>query len=93
MLVRLNIVPNHARNLGAFVGSKVLSDEKEYKWIGKIQFVAIIILVLAIGIRIGSDDRVISSLGDRNLLANSHSVCYSGEYLWCLYCQEINESQ
>ena len=50
--------------LGAFVGSKVLSDEKEYKWIGKIQFVAIIILVLAIGIRLGSDDRVISSLGD-----------------------------
>ncbi|NLP30605.1 MAG: LysO family transporter [Clostridiales bacterium] len=49
---------------GAFVGSKVLSEDKEYKWIGIIQFIAIIILVLAIGIRIGSDERVISSLGD-----------------------------
>ena len=41
---------------GAFVGSKVLSEDKEYKWIGIIQFIAIIILVLAIGIRIGSDE-------------------------------------
>jgi uncharacterized membrane protein YadS len=50
--------------VGAIVGAKKLSPEKEYKWIGKIQFVAIVVLVLVMSIRIGADDRVINSLGD-----------------------------
>lgn len=54
---------------GAFVGAKRLSPEKEYKWIGKVQFVAIMILVTAMGIRIGANDRVISSLADIGISA------------------------
>lgn len=49
---------------GSVAGSKLLKPEKEYRWIGKVQFVAIMILVVAMGIRIGSDDKVISSLAD-----------------------------
>lgn len=48
--------------LGVFIGSKKMSSEKEYAWIGKIQFVALIILIAALGIQIGSDDKVVSSM-------------------------------
>jgi hypothetical protein len=50
--------------LGTLVGFKALSAEKEYKWIIKVQYVAIIILVMAMGIRIGADERVINSIRD-----------------------------
>lgn len=48
--------------IGSIVGNKVLSKEKEYKWIGKIQIIAIIILIFTMGMRIGADDRVMGSL-------------------------------
>lgn len=48
--------------LGVFIGSKKMSPQKEYRWIGKIQLVGLIVLITALGIQIGSDDQVVSSL-------------------------------
>lgn len=48
--------------LGIFIGSKKMSAQKEYKWIPKIQQVAVIVLIAALGIQIGADDKVVASL-------------------------------
>lgn len=49
--------------LGYIVGSKLKKKEIELKWTGKIQLVAIIVLVFMMGSRIGADETVIASLG------------------------------
>lgn len=48
--------------LGCLVGTKFMDREKSYPWVGKLQFVAIIVLIFTMGIRIGADERVIASL-------------------------------
>lgn len=50
--------------IGVVVGTKTLDQTKEYPWIGRIQSVALILLILALGIELGADDRVISSLSE-----------------------------
>lgn len=48
--------------IGYFVGSKLRKSSKDVKWTGKVQFVAIVILVFTMGSRIGSDKSIVSSL-------------------------------
>lgn len=55
--------------LGSIVGNKVMSREKEYKWVGKVQVVAIIVLIFTMGMRIGADERVVKSLKSIGLSA------------------------
>lgn len=55
--------------VGAFIGSRFLSPEKEYKWIGRGIFIAIVVLVLAVGIRIGANEQVFASIGEIGLAA------------------------
>ena len=50
--------------IGVVVGTKTLDKTKEYPWIGRIQSVALILLILALGIELGADDRVTSSLSE-----------------------------
>jgi len=50
--------------LGALVGAKFMAKEKTYPIIGKLQFVAIMVLIFTMGVRIGADERVIASLKD-----------------------------
>lgn len=60
--------------LGALIGSKVLSKEKEHSWIGKFQYVAIVILVVVMGARIGSDKKVFESIQEIGISASVVTV-------------------
>lgn len=48
--------------IGYFVGSKTRTSEKSLGWTGKVQLIAIIILVFTMGSRIGADKSIIASL-------------------------------
>ncbi|WP_027398628.1 LysO family transporter [Anaerovorax odorimutans] len=55
--------------IGSIIGKKIMSKEKEYKWISNTQVVVIIVLVFTMGMRIGADDRVLKSLKEIGLSA------------------------
>ena len=54
---------------GGFIGKVLLKKEKKYKWIGNIQLVSILVLVILMGIKIGSDERVLNSIREIGALA------------------------
>lgn len=72
---------------GIFVGSKVLSPEKEYKWLSQLQFAALMILIVTLGIKIGADDQVVSSLKEIGVSAFVITIFAMGGsvlFLWLL---------
>ncbi|MEA4988203.1 MAG: LysO family transporter [Anaerovorax sp.] len=71
--------------LGIFVGSKKMSDQKEYAWIPKIQYIAVVVLITALGIQIGSDDKVVSSLKEIGVSAFVISVFSMAGSVICVY--------
>lgn len=54
---------------GWAAGSRFMHKDRSYSWIGVLQYAAIILLVFAMGMRIGADDRVIESLGNIGIYA------------------------
>ena len=50
--------------LGSLVGSRRSVRSRTLPWLGRLQFVALIILIAILGVAIGADDKVISSLGE-----------------------------
>ena len=55
--------------LGILVGSRRSVRSRTLPWLGRLQFVALIILIAILGVAIGADDKVISSLGEIGLSA------------------------
>lgn len=55
--------------IGILVGSRKWVRSRELPWIGKVQSVALIILILTLGINIGMDDRVFDSLSEIGIAA------------------------
>lgn len=55
--------------VGAVIGSRPAIREKDLPWLGKFQFLALIILILALGVKLGANDEVVSSLGSIGLSA------------------------
>ena len=55
--------------LGILVGSRRSVRSRTLPWLGRLQFVALIILIAILGGAIGADDKVISSLGEIGLSA------------------------
>ena len=49
--------------VGYFVGSRFRNKKEKLAWTGKIQTVAIILLVFTMGTRMGANDEVIKNLG------------------------------
>lgn len=60
---------------GIFIGAKVLKPDREYKWIGRLQTAALMILIFTMGINIGADERVLSSVGTLGVRALIVSLC------------------
>ena len=60
--------------IGFFVGSKLKDSEKSLKWTGKVQLVAIVILVFTMGSRLGADKSIIASLDSLGITALVISV-------------------
>ena len=71
--------------IGIFVGAKKLSPDGEYKWIGRLQFLSLMVLIVALGIQIGADDKVISSLKEIGVSAFLITVFAMGGSVICLY--------
>ena len=55
--------------LGILVGSRRSVRSRALPWLGRLQFVALIILIAILGVETGADDKVISSLGEIGLSA------------------------
>lgn len=55
--------------VGYIVGSKLKKSEKNFSWTGKVQFVAIVLLVFTMGSRIGADKSIIASLDSIGITA------------------------
>lgn len=49
--------------IGYFIGSKLRHKKEKLAWTGKFQTVAIVLLVLTMGSRMGANDEVIENLG------------------------------
>ncbi len=55
--------------LGAFLGSRKALRSRPLVWVSKLQFVALMILIVTLGVNLGANDEVISSLGEIGLSA------------------------
>ena len=55
--------------IGYFVGSKLRISEKNLNWTGKVQLIAIVILVFTMGSRIGADKSIVASLDSIGITA------------------------
>lgn len=54
---------------GIFAGRKILKPGREYAWIGRLQTAALLLLIFTMGVTIGADRRVLTSLGTLGLQA------------------------
>ncbi len=59
MLITLCVVMTA---IGILIGSKKLKKNSEYPLINKIQIIAIVVLIFFMGVKIGSDERVIETI-------------------------------
>lgn len=48
--------------VGAFLGSRPFLRSRKLAWLGRLQFAALLILITALGVKLGANDEVISSL-------------------------------
>lgn len=55
--------------IGAFIGSRPAVRERSLPWLGKLQLAALMILIIALGVKLGADEEVIASLGQIGLSA------------------------
>ena len=47
--------------VGAFLGSRKAIRSRPLVWVGKLQFVALMILIVTLGVNLGANDEVVSS--------------------------------
>lgn len=55
--------------VGYLAGSKLKKSERKFSWTGRVQFVAIVILVFTMGSRIGADKSIVASLDSIGITA------------------------
>lgn len=54
---------------GALIGSRPAVQKRDLPWLSKLQFVALMILIVALGVNLGANDEVVASLGQIGLNA------------------------
>ena len=70
--------------VGAFLGSRKALRSRPLAWVGKLQFAALMILIVTLGINLGANDEVVSSLGQIGLAALVITVLAMAGSLLCL---------
>ncbi|MBQ1674484.1 MAG: lysine exporter LysO family protein [Oscillospiraceae bacterium] len=55
--------------VGALLGSRLPLGERAARWLSRLQFLSLMILIVTLGLKLGSDDQVIASLGQIGLAA------------------------
>ena len=70
--------------VGAFLGSRKALRSRPLAWVGKLQFAALMILIVTLGVNLGANDEVVSSLGQIGLAALVITVLAMAGSLLCL---------
>ena len=70
--------------VGAFLGSRKALRSRPLVWVGKLQFAALMILIVTLGVNLGANDEVVSSLGQIGLAALVITVLAMAGSLLCL---------
>ena len=70
--------------VGAFLGSRKALRSHPLVWVGKLQFAALMILIVTLGVNLGANDEVVSSLGQIGLAALVITVLAMAGSLLCL---------
>lgn len=60
---------------GAVIGGRIQWSGRAAFWLGKLQFVSLMILIVTLGVKLGADDQVIASLGQIGLAALLITLC------------------
>lgn len=60
---------------GIMIGSKILKPDRDYVWISRLQTAALILLIFTMGVRIGADEKVLTSIGTLGVKAFTVTVC------------------
>lgn len=55
--------------LGALLGSRPAVRSRKLRWVSRLQFIALMVLILSLGVQLGANEEVISSLGTIGLTA------------------------
>lgn len=55
--------------IGALLGSRRLWGDRTACWLNRLQFVALMVLIVTLGVKLGGDDQVIASLGQIGIAA------------------------
>ncbi|MBQ6974208.1 MAG: lysine exporter LysO family protein [Oscillospiraceae bacterium] len=55
--------------VGALIGARAIGQKREAKWLGRLQTLALMVMILSLGVSLGGNDRVIASLGQIGLAA------------------------
>lgn len=69
---------------GCFLGSRKALRSRPLVWVGKLQFAALMILIVTLGVNLGANDEVVSSLGQIGLAALVITVLAMAGSLLCL---------
>ena len=70
--------------VGAFLGSRKALRSRPLAWVGKLQFAALMILIVTLGVNLSANDEVVSSLGQIGLAALVITVLAMAGSLLCL---------
>lgn len=75
---------------GYFTGARFIDKNKEHKWISKVTLVTLMVLIFTMGARMGSDDRVISTLQIIGLKALVITIfTFVGSILACIIVRKL----
>ena len=55
--------------VGALIGARAIGQKREAKWLGRLQTLALMVMILSLGVSLGGNDAVIASLGQIGLAA------------------------
>lgn len=70
---------------GAFLGSRPSVRTRPLAWVGKLQFYSLIALITALGVKLGANEEVISSLGQIGLSALLITALAMGGSVFCVW--------
>ena len=70
--------------VGVLLGSRLSLGERAARWLGRLQFFSLMVLIVTLGLKLGADDQVIASLGQIGLSALLITVFAMAGSLLCV---------
>ncbi len=60
--------------VGALIGSRKVVRSRALSWLGKVQFLALLVMIAVLGVKLGANDEVVAALGQIGLMALAVTV-------------------